>query len=54
MLEIKGKYNNVIVYTENIEPGAINQIETLCYQEFVKGSKIRIMLDVHIRIMTSL
>ena len=47
MLEIRGKYNSAIVYTENIQPGAAEQIETLCNQEFVKGSKIRIMPDVH-------
>lgn len=47
MLEIRGKYNSAIVYTENIQPGAVEQIETLCNQEFVKGSKIRIMPDVH-------
>ncbi|SHK13409.1 RtcB family protein [Desulforamulus aeronauticus] len=47
MLEIKGSYNTAIVYSKNIEPGAIKQIETLCSQEFAKGSKIRIMPDVH-------
>lgn len=47
MFEIKGKYNTALVYTENIESGAIKQIETLCNQAFVMGSKIRIMPDVH-------
>lgn len=47
MLNIKGKFNNAIVYTDNIDPDAIKQIETLCDQEFIKGSKIRIMPDVH-------
>lgn len=47
MVEIKGKYNSAIVYTKNIEEGAIKQIQTLCDQEFTKGSKIRIMPDVH-------
>lgn len=47
MLEIKGKYNTAIVYTKNIESTAIKQIETLCDQEFVQDSKIRIMPDVH-------
>lgn len=47
MFEIKGKYNSAIVYTENIESGAVNQIEILCNQEFVKDSVIRIMPDVH-------
>ncbi|SFG54030.1 RNA-splicing ligase RtcB, repairs tRNA damage [Desulfotomaculum arcticum] len=47
MFEIKGKYNNAIIYIDNIDPNAIAQIKTLCNQEFVKGSKIRIMPDVH-------
>jgi tRNA-splicing ligase RtcB len=47
MFEIKGKYNNAIVYTVNLEPGAAEQIKALCDQEFVKNSKIRIMPDVH-------
>lgn len=46
MLVIKGKYNTAKVYTEVLEEGASSQIETLCNQEFVKESKIRIMPDV--------
>ncbi len=47
MLEIKGKHNNAVVYTNNVETDAIKQIENLCNQEFVKESKIRVMPDVH-------
>lgn len=47
MLIIKGKHNAAKVYTEILEEGAASQIETLCNQEFVKESKIRIMPDVH-------
>lgn len=47
MKEIRGKYNNAIVYTENIEETAINQIEELCNQEIFEDSKIRIMPDAH-------
>lgn len=47
MIKITGKYNAALAFTENIESGAINQIETLCNQVFVKNSKIRIMPDVH-------
>lgn len=47
MIEIKGKYNNALVYTNNLEDDAAKQIEALCNQEFIKGSKIRIMPDVH-------
>ena len=44
---IKGRYNNAKVFTENIEEQAIEQIQTLCNQEFTKDTKIRIMPDVH-------
>lgn len=47
MIEVKGNYNEAKVYTESIEDIAINQIKDLCNQEFTKGSKIRIMPDVH-------
>ncbi|MEG6523619.1 RtcB family protein [Desulfotomaculum sp. 1211_IL3151] len=47
MLEIEGKYNIAKVYTDILEEGAAVQIETLCNQEFVRKSKIRIMPDVH-------
>lgn len=47
MQELKGKYNSAKVFTDNIDPEAVNQIIELCNQEFVKGSKIRIMPDVH-------
>ncbi|HOB35713.1 MAG TPA: RtcB family protein [Bacillota bacterium] len=47
MLEIRGKYNTAIVFADNIEESAARQIKELCDQEFVRGSKIRIMPDVH-------
>ncbi len=47
MIEINGKYNSAVVFTENVEQEAIKQIETLCSQEFTSSSKIRIMPDVH-------
>lgn len=47
MLQIEGKYNIAKVYTDILEEGAASQIETLCNQEFVKASKIRVMPDVH-------
>jgi RNA-splicing ligase RtcB len=47
MLKIEGKYNVAKVYTDMLEDGAVSQIETLCNQEYVKESKIRIMPDVH-------
>ena len=47
MFEIKGKYGIAKVFTDVIEESAIEQIQTLCNQSFVKNSKIRIMPDVH-------
>ena len=47
MLEIKGNINTAICYTKVIETEAIEQIQRMCDYEFTKGSKIRIMPDVH-------
>jgi len=47
MIEIKGKYNTAKVFTDIIDSNALEQIKELCDQEFVKGSTIRIMPDVH-------
>ena len=47
MIEIKGLYNTAVIYTDIIEENAAAQIKQLCDQEFVKGSRIRIMPDVH-------
>ncbi|MDU1909942.1 RtcB family protein [Fusobacterium sp.] len=45
--EITGKYNTAKVFTNVIENEAVEQIKTLCNQEFISGSKIRVMPDVH-------
>lgn len=47
MIELKGKYNTAKVFTDNAEQEAISQIINLLNQEFVSGSKIRIMPDTH-------
>lgn len=47
MLELQGKYNTAKVFTDNVEGEAISQIINLLNQEFVAGSKIRIMPDTH-------
>ena len=46
-MRIEGKYNYAIVFTDELEKTAYEQIENLTNQEFVKDSKIRIMPDVH-------
>lgn len=47
MIELRGKYNYAVVYTDNIEQEAVAQIIELCNQEFAEGSAIRIMPDTH-------
>lgn len=47
MIEIKGLYNTAKVFADEIKPSAKGQIETLCDQVYSKGSRIRIMPDVH-------
>jgi len=47
MIELKGKYNTAKVFTDTAEQSAVTQIEHLLDQEFVAGSKIRVMPDAH-------
>lgn len=47
MIELKGKYNTAIVYTDNVDNGTIGQIIALLNQESMKDSTIRIMPDCH-------
>ena len=47
MIEIIGKYNTALVYTDNLEPSAAGQIKAFCDMEYSYGSNIRIMPDVH-------
>lgn len=47
MFEIQGAYNCAKVFTDQAEPTAAAQIQTLCNQPFTEGETIRIMPDVH-------
>lgn len=47
MLNVKGKYNEALIFADSLEKTAESQLKTLCDQPFVKGSHIRIMPDVH-------
>ncbi len=49
MFTIKGFYNSAVVFADpqDVDQGAIDQIKELLSKEFVKGTKIRIMTDVH-------
>lgn len=47
MLEIKGKVTTAICYANVIEEEAIEQIRRMCDYDLTRGSKVRIMPDVH-------
>ncbi len=47
MIEIKGKFNTALCYTNELEPTAYAQIEAVCNEKAFENSKIRIMPDVH-------
>ena len=47
MIELNGKYGTAKVFTDLMQDEAIAQITTMLNQEFIEGSKIRIMPDVH-------
>lgn len=47
MFELKGKYNSCKVFTDNCDNETISQLTNLLNQEYVSGSKIRIMSDCH-------
>lgn len=44
---VEGKYNSAKVFTDVVDEKSLEQIETLCNQEFVAGQKLRLMPDVH-------
>ena len=44
---IEGKVNSAISFAKTIEESAREQIQRMCEYEFTRGSKIRIMPDVH-------
>lgn len=47
MLELKGKYNIVKVFTDNIDNETISQLILLLNQPYIADSQIRIMPDTH-------
>lgn len=47
MLEIRGKVNTAICFARVIEDEAVDQIRRMCDTEMTRGSKVRIMPDVH-------
>jgi RNA-splicing ligase RtcB len=47
MREVTGKYNTAKIFTDVVDEKSIDQVKLLCDQEFVTGSKIRMMPDIH-------
>lgn len=47
MIELKGKYNEAKIFTDVVDEASISQVLLLLNQEFVSGSRIRLMPDIH-------
>ena len=47
MFEVSGRYNTAKIFTDVVDQSAIAQVIELCNQEFVSGSRIRLMPDIH-------
>ena len=47
MIKITGRFNTAVCYTDELEPTAYAQIESVCNEKAFEQSKIRIMPDVH-------
>lgn len=47
MIELKGKYNTAKVFMDIVDDVSISQVMLLLDQEFVSGSQIRLMPDIH-------
>jgi tRNA-splicing ligase RtcB len=45
MIEVKGKYNTAIIFTDEVDEVTMSQVTELLNQEFTAGSQIRIMPD---------
>lgn len=47
MIEINGKYASARVFADTLDPSAAGQIKAYCDRECARGSRIRVMPDVH-------
>ncbi len=47
MIEVNGKCNTAKIFTEIVDDASIAQVVSLCDQEFTRGSRIRMMPDIH-------
>lgn len=47
MIEIKGTYNNAVIYTDSVDNAVRGQLTALCNSPAMEGAQIRVMPDVH-------
>lgn len=47
MIELKGKYGDAKIFTDVADEASIAQVIMLLNQEFIKGSRVRLMPDIH-------
>ena len=47
MFELKGKYNECKIFTNNVDENCVRQLISLLNQESLQDSIIRIMPDAH-------
>lgn len=47
MKEVVGKFNTAKIFTDVVDEASLTQVLELCNQEFTKGSRIRLMPDIH-------
>ncbi|MFR4978033.1 MAG: RNA-splicing ligase RtcB, partial [Butyricicoccus sp.] len=47
MITVEGRWNTAVCYTQTLESGAYQQIQTVCNRPEFADCRIRIMPDVH-------
>lgn len=47
MIELRGKYSEAKIFTDQVDEASISQVMNLLNSEFVAGSQIRMMPDIH-------
>lgn len=47
MIELKGKYGEAKIFTDVVDETAVAQVLLLLNQEFIEGSTVRLMPDIH-------
>lgn len=43
MIQVNGKHNHAIIYTDVVDEASIAQVQELCNQEFTASQRIRLM-----------